>query len=228
MKKDNAIVLLSGGLDSCVTTAIAQQHYSLYLLHVNYGQRTDTREERAFKDIAAFYNISRVLKVDISYLLEIGGSSLTKKDQDIPTNTKDDEIPNTYVPFRNANLLAIATSWAEVIAAKKIFIGAMEEDSSGYPDCRGSFFDAFNKAIENGTKPHTQITIDAPLLHMKKSEVVRLGIELNAPLNLTWSCYQNSEKACGICESCQLRIKAFKDADLVDPIPYLIDITWKN
>ncbi len=227
MKKNKAVVLLSGGLDSCVATAIAEQEYEICLLHVNYGQRTDTREEKAFKDIASFYNISEILDVDISYLLEIGGSSLTDDSLKIPTRSKEEEIPSTYVPFRNANLLAIATSWAEVLGAKKIFIGAMEEDSSGYPDCRETFFDSFNKAIKMGTKPETDITIEAPLLHKKKAEVVQIGKKLQAPLHLTWSCYQNSENACGVCESCQLRVKAFKEAGLIDPIPYSINISWK-
>lgn len=228
MKKDKAVVLLSGGLDSCVVTAIAQQDYQVCLLHVNYGQRTYVREEKAFKDIAAHYNISQILNVDISYLLEIGGSSLTDERITIPDYSADKEIPSTYVPFRNANLLSIATSWAEAIGAKKIFIGAMEEDSNGYPDCRESFLVAFNKTIEQGTKPKTKISVEAPLLHKKKSEVVTIGKELHAPLHLTWSCYQNSEKACGICESCKMRIKAFKDAGFADAIPYTIQISWKD
>ena len=228
MKKEKAIVLLSGGLDSCVVTAIAQKEYRVCLLHVNYGQRTVTREEQAFKDIAEYYNIKDILNVDIGYLQKIGGSSLTDRDMSIPENKTDASIPSTYVPFRNANLLSIATAWAEVIGASKIFIGAMEEDSSGYPDCREQFFNNFNKTIKEGTKPDTHIEIETPILHKTKAEVVKLGIELKAPLHLTWSCYQNEEKACGVCESCKLRITAFRQAGYPDQIHYLIPISWKS
>jgi len=228
MKKDKAIVLLSGGLDSCVVTAIAQKEYQVCLLHVNYGQRTVTREEQAFKDIAAYYKIKDFLNVDIGYLQKIGGSSLTDNEIPIPDKSSDNKIPTTYVPFRNANLLSIATAWAEVIGASKIFIGAMEEDSSGYPDCRESFFKSFNKIIKEGTKPDTNIEIETPILHMTKAEVVQLGIELKAPLHLTWSCYQNEDKACGVCESCKLRITAFQQAGYPDPIPYAVPIQWKH
>ncbi len=228
MKKEKAIVLLSGGLDSCVVTAIAQEHYHVCLLHVNYGQRTDSREEKAFKDIAEYYHIKDILNVDIGYLQQIGGSSLTDQALPVPENTNSAAIPSTYVPFRNANLLSIATAWAEVIGATKIFIGAMEEDSSGYPDCRESFFASFNKTIAQGTKPDTHIEIVTPILHKTKAEVVKTGLELHAPLHLTWSCYQNEGKACGVCESCELRITAFQKAGYHDPIPYAIPITWKS
>ncbi len=228
MKKEKAIVLLSGGLDSCVVTAIAQENYYVCLLHVNYGQLTDKREEKAFKDIAEYYKVKDFLNVDIGYLQKIGGSSLTDEALTIPEKSSNNDIPSTYVPFRNANLLSIATSWAEVIGAKKIFIGAMEEDSSGYPDCRESFFTSFNKTIEQGTKPDTHIEIETPVLHNTKAEVVKIGLELHAPLHLTWSCYQNEEKACGVCESCTLRITAFQKVGYPDPIPYAIPITWKK
>jgi len=228
MEKEKAIVLLSGGLDSCVVTAIAQEKYHVCLLHVNYGQRTDAREEKAYKDIAEYYQIKDILDVDISYLQKIGGSSLTDNTIDVPHKSGKDTIPSTYVPFRNANLIAIATSWAEAIGASKIFIGAMEEDSSGYPDCRESFFTAMDKTIKEGTKPETLIEIETPIIHKTKAEVVRLGIELRAPLHLTWSCYQNEDKACGTCESCTLRINAFKQAGITDTIPYAIPITWNK
>ncbi len=228
MKKDKAIVLLSGGLDSCVVTAIAQKEYQVCLLHVNYGQRTVTREEQAFKEIAAYYKIKDFLNVDIGYLQKIGGSSLTDNEIPIPDKSSDNKIPTTYVPFRNANLLSIATAWAEVIDASKIFIGAMEEDSSGYPDCREQFFNSFNKTIKEGTKTDTNIEIETPILHKTKAEVVQLGIELKAPLHLTWSCYQNEDKACGVCESCKLRITAFRQAGYPDPIPYAVPIQWKH
>lgn len=225
MKKEKAIILLSGGIDSCVTAAIANQNYKLFALHINYGQRTSNREEKSFNDICRFYNIEKKLSVDIDYLRKIGGSSLTDVRLKVPDKVSKD-IPSTYVPFRNANLLGIAVSWAEVINAKKIFIGAMEEDSSGYPDCRENFFKAYNEAIKFGTKPKTDISIETPILHKSKSEVVKLGFELKAPLHLTWSCYQNSEIACGVCESCRLRINAFQKAGYKDPIPYEISIKW--
>ncbi len=229
MKKELAVVLVSGGMDSCVTAAIANQEYRLALLHVNYGQRTEERELKAFNSLADFYHAERRLTVSIEHLRVIGGSALTDKNIPVPDagtprpqNGNRTAIPSTYVPFRNAHLLAIATSWSEVIGATNIFIGAVEEDSSGYPDCRESFYQAFNKAIEMGTKPETRIMIVTPLIHLKKSQIVKKGLELAAPLHLTWSCYQNSEKACGRCESCALRPTGFREAGVQDPIPYEI------
>jgi len=228
MKTDLAVVLVSGGMDSCVTAAIANENYRSAFLHVNYGQRTEARELLAFNEIADFYKAEKRLTASLEHLKVIGGSSLTDESYPIPCvdssqltiQTQKSAIPSTYVPFRNAHLLSIATSWAEVIGARKIFIGAMEEDSSGYPDCRETFYQAFNKVIEIGTKPETRIEIVTPLIHMKKSEIVKKGMELGAPFHLTWSCYQNSEKACGKCESCALRLKGFKEAGVKDPIPY--------
>lgn len=219
MKKQKAIILLSGGLDSCVTAAIAKQKYDLFLLHVNYAHLTAMREKKAFRDIASFYDVKNTLVVDIDYLKQIGGSSLLDKNIEIPDSSQN-EIPNTYVPFRNANLLSIAVSWAEVIRARKIFIGAMEEDSSGYPDCRESFFRTYNEMIKHGTKPETDVSIETPILHRSKAEVVEIGMKLQAPLQLTWSCYANSKKACGKCESCKLILKAFEKAVFQDEIPY--------
>ena len=229
MSRELAIILLSGGMDSCVTGAIASELYQPAFLHINYGQRTEARELKAFNDIADAYRAAKRLVVSIEHLKVIGGSALT--DTNIPVPGSDQlrtpnsalrtsTIPITYVPFRNAHLLAIAASWAEVIGATKIFIGAVEEDSSGYPDCREVFYQAFNKAIEMGTKPETHVEIVTPLIHMKKSEIVRKGMELGAPFQLTWSCYQASEKACGKCESCALRLKGFREAGVTDPIPY--------
>ncbi|KPJ65158.1 MAG: 7-cyano-7-deazaguanine synthase [Syntrophobacter sp. DG_60] len=217
--KELAIVLVSGGLDSCVTAAVANKDYEPAFLHVNYGQRTEARELRAFKEIADFYNVSKRLIVSVDYLKEIGGSSLINKNLPVP-DYKDERmgIPSTYVPFRNTHLIAIAVSWAEVISAKKIFIGAMEEDSSGYPDCREAYFEAYNRLIELGTRPETKIEIETPIIHFKKWEVVKLGAELGAPFHLTWSCYRSEDIACGRCESCILRIKAFKEAGIRDPI----------
>jgi 7-cyano-7-deazaguanine synthase len=228
MKRELAIVLVSGGMDSCVTAAMAHATYRLAFLHVNYGQRTEARELRSFNELADFYNVEKRLSVSLEHLKVIGGSALTDESIPVPEpgsaqseiRNPQSEIPITYVPFRNAHLLAIAVSWAEVIGAVKIFIGAVEEDSSGYPDCRETFYRAFNKAVEMGTKPETRVEIVTPLIHMKKSEIVRRGTELNAPLHLTWSCYQNSDEACGRCESCVLRLKGFREAGVKDPIPY--------
>ena len=230
MDKDLAVVLVSGGMDSCVTAAIAGQDHRLAFLHVNYGQRTEGRELRAFNELAAHYRAEKRLVVSIEHLKVIGGSSLTDSTIPVPESSATPKsldtphsalrIPSTYVPFRNAHLLAIAVSWSEVIGAKKIYIGAVEEDSSGYPDCREIFYEAFNRTIETGTRPETLVRIVTPLIHMKKSEIVQKGLALGAPFRLTWSCYQNSEKACGRCESCALRLKGFLEAGSADPIPY--------
>jgi len=219
--RELAIVLVSGGLDSCVTAAVASKDYELAFLHVNYGQRTEARELRAFKEIADFYGVSKRFIASIDYLKKIGGSSLIDKDLKIPDyRDKIEGIPSTYVPFRNTHLIAIAVSWAEVICAKKIFIGAMEEDSSGYPDCREVYFRAYNQLIDLGTRPETRIEIETPIIHLKKWEVVKLGAELGAPFHLTWSCYRSEDIACGRCESCILRLKAFRKAGIKDPIAY--------
>ncbi len=229
MKTKLAIVLVSGGMDSCVTAAVANQQFRLALLHVSYGQRTEARELRAFNEIADFYQAEKRLSVSLEHLKMIGGSALTDEKIPVPemdllrtqnSKLKTSSIPSTYVPFRNAHLLAIATSWAEVIGATSIFIGAVEEDSSGYPDCREIFYQAFNRVIETGTKPETKIEIVTPLIHMKKSAIVKQGVQLGAPLHLTWSCYQSSDKACGRCESCVLRLKGYREAGIKDPIPY--------
>ncbi len=228
MKNELAIVLVSGGMDSCVTAAVAHEEYRMAFLHVNYGQRTEARELRAFSEIADHYKVGKRLTISIEHLKVIGGSALT--DENIPVPEVDPSqsaiqnpqsgIPATYVPFRNAHLLSIAVSWAEVIGATKIFIGAVEEDSSGYPDCREVFYRAFNKVIEMGTKPETRIEIITPLIHLKKSAIVKEGMNRRAPLHLSWSCYQNNDRACGRCESCILRLKGFKGAGVNDPIPY--------
>lgn len=210
-------------MDSLVTAAIASQQHELAFLHVNYGQRTENRELRAFNEIADHYHVGERLIVNIDYLAKIGGSSLTDKKIEVSkANISSTEIPSSYVPFRNANILSIAVSWAEVIGAKKIFIGAVEEDSSGYPDCREVFYNAFNNMISLGTKPETVVRIETPIIHMKKKDIIKKGALLNAPFKLSWSCYQNEEKACGECDSCALRLKGFQEAGLVDPIDYVI------
>ncbi len=217
-----SVVLASGGMDSCVTTAIAAREADeLSMLHVSYGQRTEAREHKAFSDIADFYGVTKRLTARLDYLTKIGGSSLT--DQTIavsPANLVSTEIPSSYVPFRNAHLLSIATSWAEVIGAQRIYIGAVAEDSSGYPDCRPEYYEAFNHLIAVGTKPDTQIEIMTPVITMRKSEIIQRGLALNAPLHLTWSCYKTEAQACGECDSCALRLRGFQEAGLSDPISY--------
>lgn len=217
-----AVVLTSGGMDSCVTTAIAaQENDELALLHVSYGQRTERRELKAFNDIADFYWVDRRLTTSIAHLAQIGGSSLTDRKIEVSqANLESTEIPTSYVPFRNAHLLAIAASWAEVIGANRIYIGAVAEDSSGYPDCRPEFYQAFERLIEAGTKPETTIRIATPVIGLRKSEIVRWGVELGAPLHLSWSCYKREDVACGECDSCALRLRGFHEAGLNDPIPY--------
>lgn len=220
-----AICLVSGGMDSCVTAAIAQtENDRLAFLHVSYGQPTEHRERRAFEQLADHFGVAFKLAVSIEYLTRIGGSSLT--DLAIPVSramTSGLGIPTSYVPFRNAHLLSIATSWGEVIGARRIYIGAVAEDSSGYPDCRPEFYESFQKAIETGTKPETHIEIRTPVILLRKAAIIFKGVELGAPLKLTWSCYQESERACGECDSCALRLRAFREAGIADPIPYLLD-----
>jgi len=219
--KEIAVVLASGGLDSCVTAAIASARYELAMLHVSYGQKTEHREEQSFDTIADHYEVKHRLKSKLDHLAQIGGSSLTSDQLLIDDADLDFQgVPQTYVPFRNAHLLCIATSWAEVIGAKHLFIGAVEEDSSGYPDCTEQFLSDFNRAIRTGTRPETNIQIHAPLIHMKKAEIIAKGLELKAPLQLSWSCYRSSEKACGRCDSCALRLRGFRQAKSEDPIPY--------
>ena len=220
-----AICLVSGGMDSCVTAAIAhEENDELAFLHVSYGQRTEKRERQSFEALADHFNVKSRLVISLEQLARIGGSSLT--DNSIPVtaaNLSAPGIPSSYVPFRNAHLLAAAVSWGEVIKATSIYIGAVAEDSSGYPDCRPEFYDAFQRVLDIGTKPETHITIETPVIDMRKSEIVQRGIELRAPLHLTWSCYQESELACGNCDSCALRLRAFREAGVADPIPYMLD-----
>jgi 7-cyano-7-deazaguanine synthase len=218
-----AVVLMSGGMDSTVCAAIAQNMgFKIAALHVNYEQRTQARELRAFHEVADYFKAETRLIVDISYLKAIGGSSLVDKNMDMPkADLTHEGVPTTYVPFRNGNMLAIATSWAEVLKAKAIFIGAVEEDSSGYPDCREEFYKAFQTVIDAGTKPETRVEIITPLIHLSKREIVLKGTETGAPLNLTWSCYQSEDKACGECDSCALRLRGFKQAGVEDPIEYV-------
>jgi len=228
--KSKSIVLLSGGMDSLVTAAIAaKESEEVYFLHLNYKQKTQERELKAFEQISGFYKPKDTLIIDIDYLAKIGGSSLTDKNMRVKNHDEvNDIVPDSYVPFRNGNLLAIATSWAEVIGANRIYLGAVEEDSSGYPDCRESFYTAYQKAIDMGTKDKTKIKIVTPIIHMKKSQIIAMGDELKAPFEYSWSCYKENDEACGVCDSCHLRINAFKEAGLKDPIPYKIKIDWEK
>ncbi len=249
MGKISSVVLLSGGMDSCVTAAMALRDLQAEapmkgthaaFLHVTYGQRTAARERQAFLDIAAFYSIHDRMVADIEYLRRIGGSALTDTRIEVPisgllksaeesSGPKPTErqgssrIPVTYVPFRNTHLLAIGVSWAEAIGARQIYIGAVAEDSSGYPDCRPEYYRTFNELIRVGTRPETRLEVVTPLIGMRKPEIVRRGFELVAPLHLTWSCYQNEDIACGTCDSCVLRRRAFRQAEVEDPVPYATD-----
>ncbi len=222
-EKPLAVVLISGGMDSCVCAGLADRDFTLAALHINYGQRTQARELRAFNEIADHYRVAPALRmvVSIEHLARIGGSSLVDTHLAIAdAGTGPQGIPNTYVPFRNGNMLGIAVSWAEVLGAEAVYIGAVEEDSSGYPDCRKSFYDAYQRVIETGTKYEHPLVIHTPLIAMSKAEIVRTGLEIGAPLQLTWSCYKNEDSACGVCESCVLRLRGFRRAGHDDPIAY--------
>lgn len=221
MEKDLAVVAVSGGLDSCISTAIANQDYDLALVHVNYGQKTESKELQSFHKIADYYNASKRLVIDFGHFQKIGGSSLTDKSIDITkANLESKAVPSSYVPFRNANILSACVSWAEIIGAKAIFIGAVFEDSSGYPDCRPDFFKSFEETANLGTKPKTYIKIETPIINLNKKEIIKLGLDLKAPLELTWSCYRDENEACGVCDSCALRLRGFQSLGMVDPIPY--------
>ena len=224
MDQSKGVVLLSGGMDSCVTAALANRTHRLALLHASYGQRTERREREAFEQIADFYDVRERLVIRLDALAQIGGSALTDSRIAVPEMGKalgpGAGIPITYVPFRNAHFLAAAVTWAEVIGATAVFVGAVEEDSSGYPDCRPAYYRAFEQVIREGTKPETRIKIETPVIGMSKSEIVQRGVELNAPLERTWSCYQAEDEACGVCDSCRLRLRAFAQAGVADPIAY--------
>jgi 7-cyano-7-deazaguanine synthase len=239
LQNSKAVVLLSGGMDSCVCAAIARERHgagNIALLHAGYGQRTQERERRAFEGIADFYGVSvaRRLVVQLDHFRAIGGSALTDAKIAVPENelgaagAHGSAIPVTYVPFRNAHFLAVAVSWAEAMGAGAVYIGAVAEDSSGYPDCRAEYYEVFQKLVRVGTRPETDIKIETPVITLKKSEIIRRGLELGAPLQLTWSCYQNEDKACGACDSCLLRLKAFAEAGVADPIPYRLAVSARS
>ena len=219
-RRSRAVVLLSGGMDSCVCAALASRDHQPAALHVSYGQRTEQREKEAFLGICDRLGIRDRLLVRNEALRAIGGSALTDPDIAVPdSHLIGKDIPVTYVPFRNAHFLAVAVSWAEVLGAEKVYIGAVEQDSSGYPDCRPAYYEAFNRVVKAGTK-QANIEIVTPLIGLRKHEIVRLGLELGAPFDLTWSCYSREDRACGVCDSCVLRLRAFEEAGAPDPIPY--------
>lgn len=216
-----AVVLLSGGMDSCVAAAMTRATHELALLHLSYGQRTEARERAAFRAIAAHWGVTRTLESRLDHLKAIGGSALTDPTRDaVDARRPGSPVPDTYVPFRNTHLLALAVSWAEVIGARRVVIGAVEEDSSGYPDCREAYYAAFNTLLRLGTRPETDLAVVTPVIHHSKAAIVAEGIRLEAPLHLTWSCYTGDDRACGRCESCRLRRRGFDLAGAVDPIPY--------
>lgn len=220
-----AVVCLSGGLDSCVTAAVARDDgYRLCLCHVSYRQRTWRRELRAFRDIARFFDVPEEdqLVAELPHLGRIGGSSLTEEALPVPEGEPGSAgIPNTYVPFRNTQIIAVAVAWAEVLGAEAVYFGATEVDFSGYPDCRAAYFEAYQRLIDLGTRPETRVRLVTPLLRLSKADIVKRGHRLGAPLEATWSCYQREDVACGRCESCRLRLAAFREAGLTDPVAYL-------
>jgi 7-cyano-7-deazaguanine synthase len=224
-----AVVLLSGGMDSCVSAAMARERHgtrNVALLHASYGQRTEAREAKAFTEIADYLDLPQRLMVRLDHFRAIGGSALTDRTILVPENELGapgpggSAIPITYVPFRNAHFLSVAVSWAEAIGAGAVYIGAVAEDSSGYPDCRPEYYRVFQELIRVGTRPEARIEIATPVIALKKAEIILKGIELGAPLHLTWSCYQNAEEACGVCDSCLLRLRAFEEAGVSDPLHY--------
>ena len=219
--KPKGVVLVSGGMDSLVLAAFATRESDIALLHVNYGQRTEARELACFHAIADHLAVRDRLAVDIGYLRAIGGSALTDPSVAVPdADLGWAGVPVTYVPFRNAHLVCIAVSWAEVAGATNVYIGAVEADSSGYPDCRPAFYEAMNEAIRRGTKDGSGITVKAPFIELKKKDIVLMGKSLGVPFGKTWSCYNDGEKACGRCDSCALRLRAFAEAGVPDPLDY--------
>ena len=228
--RPRAVVCLSGGMDSAVCAAIAAREYETYALHFSYGQRTEERELQAARAIATELQLAKFLPLSVDIFRIIGGSALTDTSIAVPDAPQEEStigtsIPVTYVPFRNAHFLSAAVSWAEVLGAEAVYIGAVEQDSSGYPDCRPAYYQAFQQLIRTGTRDGS-IRVETPLISMRKHEIVRRGLELSAPFHVTWSCYTGNRAACGTCESCILRLRAFAEAGVDDPIPYATD--WKQ
>src|SRR3984957_13156681 len=223
--RPRAVLCLSGGMDSSVCAALAARDFDVYAVHFSYGQRTEARELQSAQDVARLIGAKELMHLKMDLFRRIGGSALTDATIAVPEAAEEEaignEVPVTYVPFRNAHFLSAAVSWAEVLGAKTVFIGAVEQDSSGYPDCRPAYYEAFNALIRTGTK-EGEIRVETPLIAMRKNEIVRLGVELGAPFHVSWSCYSGETEACGICESCVLRLRAFREAGAVDPIPYAV------
>jgi 7-cyano-7-deazaguanine synthase len=219
--KPKGVVLVSGGMDSLVLAAFATRESDIALLHVNYGQPTQAKELACFHAIADHLKVKERLVADIGYLNAIGGSALTDPRIAIPeADLRRGGVPVTYVPFRNAHFVCIAVSWAEVIGAKSVYIGAVMADSSGYPDCRPEFYEAMNEAIRRGTREESGIEVRAPFVRLRKKDLVLMGKSLGVPFEHSWSCYREGEKACGRCDSCALRLRAFAEAGVPDPIEY--------
>ncbi len=236
MSRARAVVCLSGGMDSTVCATLAARDFDSFGLHFSYGQRTEKRELQAARDVAKVVGLRELMELDTDLFRRIGGSALTDASIDVPeagtsiegaSSRIGDEVPVTYVPFRNAHFLSAAVSWAEVLGAETVFMGAVEQDSSGYPDCRPAYYDAFNELIRRGTNEGS-IKVVTPLIKLRKHEIVTLGVELGAPLHVSWSCYSGETEACGVCESCDLRLRAFFAAGLADPIPYALNGTARD
>jgi 7-cyano-7-deazaguanine synthase len=235
MSRPKAVVCLSGGMDSTVCATLAARDYESYGLHFSYGQRTQARELQAARDVAQAVGLQELMELDTDLFRRIGGSALTDSRIDVPeagvesgaAHRTGTDVPVTYVPFRNAHFLSAAVSWAEVLGATTVFLGAVEQDSSGYPDCRPAYYEAFNELIRRGTK-QGEIEVVTPLIKLRKHEIVTLGVELGAPLHVSWSCYSGESEACGVCESCDLRLRAFAAAGLADPIPYALSGTARD
>jgi 7-cyano-7-deazaguanine synthase len=230
--RPRAVLCLSGGMDSTACAALAARDYDVYALHFSYGQRTEAKELASATEIARLTGAKEFLSLKMDLFRRIGGSALTDETIAVPQAPAEEaaigtEIPVTYVPFRNAHFLSAAVSWAEVVGAKRVFIGAVEQDSSGYPDCRPAYYEAFNKLIRQGTK-EGDIRVETPLIAMRKKDIVRLGVELGAPFHVSWSCYSGEREACGVCESCVLRLRAFREAGAQDPIPYASEAASKR
>lgn len=220
--EERAVVLVSGGMDSATAAMEARERgFSLHVLHTSYGQNTEAKEYECATRLAAQLDAADFLHIETSHLAKIGASSLTDEHIEVDDVELDaDEIPSSYVPFRNANLLSMAVSYAETTDCTAVFIGAHSEDYSGYPDCRPAFFDAFQTMVETGTKPATNIEIIAPFEEWSKTEIARRGCELGVPFEDTWSCYRDTAPACGTCDACAYRLKAFQEVGVEDPIEY--------
>ena len=221
MKK--AVCIISGGMDSTLASYMMKQKgYEIIGVHFNYGQLTEAKELECFENICKSLHVKNKYILDMGFFTQLGASALTDKSIEVPTSGLEDGIPVTYVPFRNGIFLSMAAAIAEKEGAEVITIGVVEEDSSGYPDCKEEYIKAMQKAINLGTKPTTNIIIEMPLVHLKKSQIVKEAIKYDVPLELTWSCYKDTQKACGVCDSCRLRLNGFKEAGIDDPIPYRI------